>query len=170
RREGRRHVRPERHGPLSRERMDARGGRGAAQPRDQAVGRGDPRQQHLGSVAGGFVAGGEAPDRSRGKYAALGAETRELNRRSPRRRSRVSARYARILAEYSVRRLDPGYDATCATGATFSFVTDSGIWAPYLSPSFTFGTVSRTSVIGRPWVGAMVFTPSRSIRWSSRSQ
>ena len=32
------------------------------------------------------------------------------------------------------------------------------------------GTVAFTSVMGSPWVGPMTFTPSRSIRWSSRSQ
>lgn len=57
-----------------------------------------------------------------------------------------------------------------ATPLAFSFVPDSGTSAAALSPSLTLGTVACTSVIGRPWVGAIVLTPSRSIRWSSRSQ
>jgi hypothetical protein len=52
----------------------------------------------------------------------------------------------------------------------FSFVPDSGTSAAASSPSLTLGTVACTSVIGRPWVGAIVLTPSRSINWSSRSQ
>ena len=52
--------------------------------------------------------------------------------------------------------------AASATGAAiFSLVPDSGISAAAFSPSWTLGTVSFTSVIGRPWVGAMVLTFSR---------
>ena len=53
--------------------------------------------------------------------------------------------------------VNPCYDATAA----FSFVPDSGISAAAFSPSCTLGTVAFTSVIGRPWVGAMVLTSSR---------
>src|ERR671937_314375 len=60
--------------------------------------------------------------------------------------------------------------AAAAPMLAFSFVPDSGTSAAALSPSLTLGTVACTSVIGRPWVGAMVLTPSRSINWSSRSQ
>ena len=60
--------------------------------------------------------------------------------------------------------------ATAPPTATFSFVPDSGISAAAFSPAWTLGTVVLTSVIGRPWVGAMVFTPSRAMSWSSRSQ
>src|SRR5215211_6845784 len=74
-------------------------------------------------------------------------------------------------------RVKPAHDdstqldhAPAPASGTFSLVPASGTWAPYFSPSFTLGTVSLTSVIGRPWVGAMVLTPSRSIRWSRRSQ
>jgi hypothetical protein len=35
-------------------------------------------------------------------------------------------------------------------------VPDSGIKAAAFSPSWTFGTVAFTSVIGKPCVGAMV--------------
>jgi hypothetical protein len=56
--------------------------------------------------------------------------------------------------------LNPGYEAATAA---FSFVPDSGIGAAAFSRACTFGTVTFTSVIGRPWVGARVLTPSRSI-------
>src|SRR5262249_22772626 len=63
-----------------------------------------------------------------------------------------------------------GVAASTPISNTFSFVPDSGISAAAFSPSWTLGTVTLTSVIGNPWVGAMVLTPSRSIRRSSRSQ
>src|SRR5947199_10800165 len=54
----------------------------------------------------------------------------------------------------------PGYEAA----TIFSLVPDSGTSAAAFRPSWTLGTVALTSVIGRPCVGAIVFTPSRSIR------
>src|SRR5262245_39813476 len=47
---------------------------------------------------------------------------------------------------------------------TFSFVPDSGIRAAAFRPACTLGTVAFTSVMGKPWVGAMVLTLRRSIR------
>ena len=103
----------------------------AAQERAQALGRRDPRQQHLGPVDTS-PADDDRPRLRRLKPPA-----------SPRQRCSGHLLVRSRLGQ-------PG--------------------AAYFSPSLTLGTVSLTSVIGRPWVGAMVLTPSRSIRWSSRSQ
>src|SRR5207248_906014 len=103
--------------------------------------------------------------------ASRSAASEEQILRADRRRRRV--RFGRVVAriERSEIRgcfvphfaaLNAGYGYAAVSG-TFSLVPDSGTCAPYLRPSFTLGTVSATSVMGRPWVGAMVFTPSRSI-------
>src|SRR5262245_2060208 len=67
-------------------------------------------------------------------------------------------------------RASSGIAAAAPVSGAFSLVPDSGISAAAFSPCCTLGTVAATSVIGRPWVGAMVLTPSRSLKWSSRSQ
>jgi hypothetical protein len=57
-----------------------------------------------------------------------------------------------------------GVTAQEPVSGTFSLIPDSGIRAAAFSPSCTLGTVTFTSVMGRPWVGAMVLTWSRPIR------
>ena len=49
-------------------------------------------------------------------------------------------------------------------GGLFAYYHISYYPAHAFSPAWTLGTVACTSVIGRPWVGAMVLTRSRSIR------
>src|SRR4029077_218210 len=74
--------------------------------------------------------------------------------------------YTRLNCHLSVAVHTAG--AADATPLTVSFVPDSGTSAAALSPSLTLGTVACTSVIGRPWVGAMVLTARRSIQWARR--
>ena len=117
-----------RHGFISARRGNA-GGRGrAAQERDQALGRCDPRQQYFGAV-------GDSSKRAQ----SLAAQSRAGG---------CCAAGSHLLVRPRLRHQRGVLSALPAPSAPCAF----------------------TSVIGRPWVGAMVLTPSRSISWSSRSQ
>ena len=79
------------------------------------------------------------------------------------RRLHESGEMSSIARAARARPSNAGYEAAPAT-ATFSLVPVSGISAAAFSPACTLGTVVFTSVIGRPWVGAMILTSSRAIR------